>query len=512
MRSSRRALAPVLLLAPCFSLWAQAKPAPAVAVAAAVSACPTEITQPIQPQPLGIAFFQRAKIAQAKTPGEAGKVIRDAMKSLFDDKNKSNALGRDFLLGQFYILAIESGDIQTRGDLGMPGDKAAKVDLVTGADSLFTIIEKAQPACASEVLQWREFKPFQNMSATAYKALAAGAVDSAERLARRAQILNKNGAQSYDILWRVAQKRGDEAGQVTNLQAAIDRLAGDTANANVRSNFMFNLGRIQRDFGDKKSDKAAKAAQYKSATSAYMTLLKEYPTSEEAPFAFQEISNITTITSDTTSALAAVAIIKASPEKFNDMALATAGVLATRSGKSADAVAMFDAAVKKNPYSRDYLYNLAAMLYEAKRSSEMSPFVRRLVEVDPSNSENVMLFAYSFKGLSDNEKDPKAKKALIDSVALYSKKADDLNMVHKVVYLEFDRAKEHTTLRGQVENHGKVAKSYTIDFEFVGKDGAVLGKQTASVANVKPNGAGDFTVELPLGGVYGVRYAALPLK
>jgi hypothetical protein len=32
------------------------------------------------------------------------------------------------------------------------------------------------------------------------------------------------------------------------------------------------------------------------------------------------------------------------------------------------------------------------------------------------------------------------------------------------------------------------------------------------VANVAPNGVGDFTVEIPVGGVLGVRYAALPLK
>jgi tetratricopeptide (TPR) repeat protein len=485
------------------------------AQAAAPPACPVET---LQPQPLGIAYLQRNKVVQAKTPDDAAKVIRDAMKSLLDDKNKSNPLGRDFLLGQFYMLAMTARDstkivdVWTRGDLGMPGEKTAQVDLVTGADSLFTIVEKAQPTCAAEVQLWREFKPYQMLVQAAYKAIAAGAVDSAERLAKRAQMLSKTGPQPYDVLWRVAQKRGDEAGSVTNLQLAVDKLKGDTANANVRSNFLYNLGRIQQEYGDKKPDKAAKAELYRNAAKAYMQVLREYPTSEEAPFALSGISVASTIISDTAMGLAAVEVIKAAPDKFSDMALASAGVLATRAGKTADAVAMFDAAVKKNPYSRDYLYNLAAMMYEAKRSAEMMPIVQKLVAIDPSNSENIMLFAYAYKGLSDNEKDPKLKKALIDSTVAYGKIADDMNMVHKVVYTEFDRTKDHTTLRGQVENHGKAARSFKLDFEFVGKDGAVIDKKSVSVDNVPAGGAGDFTVDLDKGGVSGVRYAALPLK
>jgi tetratricopeptide (TPR) repeat protein len=502
---TRRLALLVSLAAPLASLGAQS----AAAGAPAAPACPVET---LQPQPLGIAYLQRNKVVQAKTPDEAAKVIRDAMKSIFDDKNKSNPLGRDFLLGQFYMLAMEYGDVQTRGNLGMPGDKAAPVDLVTGADSLFTIVEKAQPTCVTEINQWREFKPYQTMVQAAYKAIGAGAVDSAERLAKRALMLSKTGPQPYDVLWRVAQKRGDEAGAVTNLQLAVDKLKGDTANANVRSNFLYNLGRIQQEYGDKKTDKAAKAEMYRNAAKAYMQVLQEYPTSDEAPFALSGISVASTIVSDTAMGVAAVNVIKAAPDKFSDMALATAGVLATRAGRVADAVTMFDAAVKKNPYSRDYLYNLAAMMYEAKRAAEMMPIVQKLVAIDPSNSENVMLFAYAFKGLSDNEKDPAKKKALIDSTVAYGKIADDMNLLHKVVYTEFDRTKDHTTLRGQVENHGKTAKTYKLDFEFVGKDGAVIDKKTVSVDNVAAGGTGDFTVELDKGGVYGVRYAPLPLK
>lgn len=506
MTPTARTLLVAALTTPAL-LLAQRGGQPAAAGAAGAPACNIET---MSPSSLGVAYLQRQKVVGAKTPEEAKKAIADAMKALFDDKNKSNPMGRDFMLAQFYVFAAEYGEVQTRGALGMPGDKNASVDLIVGADSLFSIIEKAQPTCVSETAQWREYKPYQALTSAAYNQIKNKNADSADKLVKRAQILSKNGAQTYDILWRVAQQKGDENGQIVNLQLAADKLIGDTLNGSVRANFLFNLGRLQQEFGDKKTDKAAKAELHKNAAKAYMQLIKEFPQSEETPFALQGISQAVTATNDTSIAVAAVELIKGSADKYSDVTLAQTGVVATRASKTADAVFLFQAANKANPYSRDYAYNLAAMMYEAKRSAEMIPVVRRLVELDPSNGDNLMLFAYAFKGLSDNESNAAAKKALIDSVTYYGKLADD--MPHKVVYTEFDRMKDKTILAGQVENHGKTARSFTIDFEFLGKDGAVLGKQTATVANVKPAGVGDFSVELAVGGVVGVRYAALPLK
>ena len=511
MPSSLRALLLAALATPALSV-AQQRPPAAPAAAAAAPAQPTCTIETLQPSPLGIAYLQRQKVVAAKTPDDAMKAIREAMKALFDDKNKSNTLGRDYMLAQFYILAAEYGDVQTRGALGMPGDKTAPVDLIVGADSLFSIAEKAVPACAQESAQWREYKPYQNLVQAAYKAMSANSADSAERFARRAQLLSKSGAQPYDVLWRVAKAHNDEAGQISNLQAAADKLAGDSLNGNVRANFLFNLGRIQQEFADKKTERAAKVQLYRDAAKAYMQVLREFPTAEETPFALMGIKTSSLNCADTALVLAAVELVKGATARYNDVTNAQAGVMYTCVGKSNDAVTMFDAASKQNPYSRDYLYNLAAMLYEAKRSAEMMPVLKRLIAIDPSNPENVMLFAYAFKGLSDAEGNAAAKRVLIDSVNYYGKVADDMSQVHKVVYTEFDRLKDRTVLAGQVENKGKAARTFTIEFEFIGKDGAVLAKQTATVANVAAGGVGDFTVEIPIGGVLGVRYAALPLK
>ncbi|MFI5310437.1 MAG: tetratricopeptide repeat protein [Gemmatimonadales bacterium] len=508
--SSRAVFIAALLASPVMSITAQRGGQPAAAAAAPPpNPCTVET---MQPGPLGIAYFQRQKLVGAKTPDDAMKAIKDAMKAIFDDKNKSNPVGRDYVLAQFLVLGGEYGTVQTRGNLGMPGDKNANVDLVVAIDSLLTIVEKAVPGCANETGQWRELKPYQALVQGAYAAIKAQNPDSAEKLVKRAQILSKAGAQTYDVLWQIARARNDEAGQVANLQIAADKLIGDTLNAGVRANFLFTLGRLQQDFADKKPDKAAKAQQEREAAKSFMAVVREFPGAEETPFALQGISIAMTQSSDTSIAIAAVELVKGNIAKYNDVTLAQTGVVATRAGKTPDAVLLFDAASKANPYSRDYAYNLAAMLYEAKRSSEMLPVVKRLVALDPSNGDNILLFAFAFKGLSDAETNAATKKALIDSVNYYGKVADDMAQVHKLVYTEFDRLKDKTILAGQVENHGKAARTFTIDFEFLGKDGSVIGKQTATVKDVKPNGVGDFSVELPMGGAMGVRYAALPMK
>jgi tetratricopeptide (TPR) repeat protein len=176
----------------------------------------------------------------------------------------------------------------------------------------------------------------------------------------------------------------------------------------------------------------------------------------------------------------------------------------------ADAVTLFAMAAKMNPYFRDYQYNLAAMLFESKKAAEMVPVVHKLVELDPNNPDNYLLFTYGFKGVSDVTKDPAIKKAAIDSVMYFGKISEDMPM--RVAFTDFQRQTSRTLVLGTVENRSKAAREYTLDFELLGKDGAVLQKATATVPSVAPGATGNFKVDVPIGGVFGVRYAPLPLK
>jgi tetratricopeptide (TPR) repeat protein len=434
--------------------------------------------------------------------------MKDVSKLLFDDKQKANPLGRDLLLAEFLTFDIQYGDSAKRGDIGFPGEKTQYVDLLKFADSLFTIVETSEAKCKMTTLGWRNYTPYSTRIKAAYAAVGAGMADTAEKLANRAMILNHGGPQPYDVLWRVAKIRKDEPHEIQYLQTAADKLEGDTLNSAVRANFLFTLGRIQQEFADGKTDKAQKDKLYRDAAKAYLQVLKEFPSSDGAQYAMQGISISANILSDTSISNAAVTIVKASPDKFSDATLAQAGVFSTAAGKTADAVTFFEAAAKLNPYSREYLYYLAAMLAENKQASEMVQVVHKLIEIDPSNPDDYQLFTIAFKGVSDNTKDPALKKAAIDSIQYYGKMAEDLPFRLSVTDLE--RQPNRTLLAGTVENRAKDARAFTIDFEFIGKDGAVLNKSTATVASVAPGATGNFKLDIPIGGVMGVRYA--PLK
>ena len=509
-----RALSLLALAAPVLALSAQqpTKPgapgaaAPAAA-AAAVDACPVDR---LQPTGRGIANLQRAQLANVKSIDDANTRMRTVSKLLFDPKQATNPMGRDLLMAQFVTFYIQYADSAKRGDIGFPGDKAEYVDLFKYADSLFTIVETAEPKCVNLALGWRNYKPYTDRIKAGYAAISAGAADTAIKLATRAMILNHSGPQPYDILWRAAQIKKDEANELKYLKLAAQKLEGDTLNGVVRANLLFTLGHVEQDIGETKTDKAEKDKLYRDAAVAYLAVLREFPTSDEAPFAMQGVTISAAIVNDTSISNAAVKIIMANPEKFTDQTVGQAGVLCTASGKMADAVTLFAMAAKMNPYFRDYQYNLAAMLFESKKAADMVPIVHKLVELDPNNPDNYLLFTYGFKGVSDLTKDPAVKKAAIDSVMYYGKMSEDMPM--RVAFTDFQRQQSRTLVLGTVENRGKTARDFTIDFEILGKDGAVLQKSTATVAGVAPGATGNFKVDVPVGGAYGVRYTPLPLK
>lgn len=475
---------------------------------AAAAAPPTCDIDLMQPGSLAIAAIARNKVVQAKSPEDGMKGVRDAMKNIFDRQSAQNALGRDYAAAQFMILAIDfGGEIQTRGNLNMPGDRNARVDLVVEADSLLKIVEAAKPSCKEDTEQWRQYKPFANRIKAGYEALAAKQLDSAQHSAERAMILSSTAPQPYDLMWRLAAARGDDQTEIKYLKLTVDKLAGDTANARTRANLLFNLGRIQQDLAEK-APADQKAALYKGATDAYIEVIEQYPGGDEAPYAVNGISVAWALTQDSTGALKALKAAMPEIGKMGDLTLSQMAILATRLGHSAEAGELFKAASTANPYWRDYLYNYAATLFDLKKSQEMLTVVGKLLELDPTNPDNVLLYAYAYKGLADSAKDAAMKKAYTDSAVAYTAKSD--GMKTKVTFGSFDRGKTRTELKGEIENRDKAPKSYTLDLQFLDKTGAVVETKSVTVGPVAPNATGAFDVEIQKGGIAGVKYAPLP--
>jgi hypothetical protein len=508
MTRSQRFLAvtaTVLTVVPAVSAEAQGAAAGAAAAAAAAPAC--DVDQ-MAPQKLALAMIGRSKTVASKTPDEGMKNVREGMKNILDKQTSQNTLGRDYLMAQYMLLGIEfGGEVQTRGALEMGGDKAAKVDLLVVADSLLDIVEAAKPACKDETKDWREYKPYANRIQAAYTALQANQADSAERSAKRAMILSENAPQAYDVLWRLAASKNDDENQIKYLAIAVDKLGADTSTYKIRANLMFNLGRIQQGLAEKAAaDK--KAELWKNAAAAYLRVVKEHPNAPEAAFAINGISVRWALTQDSTEAAAVLGIIKPVMSTMDDFALSQAAVVAVRLTRNAEAADLFKAATTANPYSREYLYNYAATLLELKRFSEMLSIASRLVQLDPSNPDNVLLYAYAYKGIGDAATDAAQKKAMSDSAIVYITKSD--GMKHKLEFKGLDRGQAATTVDFEIENRDTAAKSYTVEFEFLDKTGAVVEKKSVTVGPVASKAIGTGKVEIAKGGVSGVRYAPLP--
>ncbi|HEY2848830.1 MAG TPA: hypothetical protein VGI97_03075, partial [Gemmatimonadaceae bacterium] len=222
-----RLLSLISLAAPALALSAQQPAAKPGAAAPAADPCPIDL---MQPTGLGIANLQRAQLASVKSVDDANKNMRTVSKLLFDPKQAANPMGRDLLLAQFVTFYLQYADSAKRGDIGFPGEKTQYVDLFKYADSLFTIVETAEPKCDNTTLGWRNYKPYTDRIKAGYAAIQAGAADTAEKLATRAMILNRRGPQAYDIMWRAAKIKNDEANEIKYLSLAEQTLKGDTLN------------------------------------------------------------------------------------------------------------------------------------------------------------------------------------------------------------------------------------------------------------------------------------------
>jgi tetratricopeptide (TPR) repeat protein len=197
----------------------------------------------------------------------------------------------------------------------------------------------------------------------------------------------------------------------------------------------------------------------------------------------------------------------ANPDKYGEGALLQAGVIASLIKKPDDAAKLFEAVVKKNPYSRDALNNIAASLLQNGENDKAHPYIVKLVEMDPSNPDNYMLYAFEYAGKLKKKVDLKTQKMLNDSLVYYNNKAEKLPV--KVSFSEFSRNSDGTTLAGDIENRSTTPKTYTMSVDFLGPDGSVLFTETQTVGPVPPKGKGEFKIHNAKQGVAGYRYKPL---
>jgi tetratricopeptide (TPR) repeat protein len=437
-------------------------------------------------------------------------------------KLQSNMIGRNFFLGRALVNLAMLPDMPPtarRADLGYTENPEGTIDILAAADSAFDAVEAEQPGCKAETTEEQRRKPYAELVNAAVNAYNNRDVDSAHAKVQRALMIYPDYKLSYiayNVLGNIQQTKDDNKSAAVSFRRMTELMKGDTALVDERKTTMILAAQLMTNEGEALEGEAKKTAM--NEVVAYMQeYLKEFPGDIRGQ---STMARAQLLSGDAEAARRLFDEMVQNPDKYTDMNLFEAGVGAARAELNASAAALFEAGLKKNPYSRDGLFNLAAV-HDAMGQHEKSvPVLERLIEVDPENPDNYQLWARywqakarALKAAADGkpESDPgfqayaKANASLLEA---FNKMQD---AVVKVSFSLFSHDGGRHVLAGSVENRTEQEKSYTLKFQFLDATGAVLDSRDVPVEGVAGKGSKSFRVELTdKPGVVAFKYAPLP--
>ena len=447
---------------------------------------------------------------KAQSPGgkadEKVKHLQGSTKVLTENPEKiSNQVGRNWLLGKTLVVWMQQPNtpyVAQRATIGYAG--AGTVDLIAAADSAFDAVQAAKPECTDSVNVYRRMVGYKLVN-EASKFFNEKRSDSAAAYADRSVAMLGPNPYAYNILWQLAQEKGDAAGTREYLRQTISSAGTDTAFTKVRQPAMLNLAIITQNAADAASG-AEKETLTKEAVAAYQAYLKEVPNDANAQ---SGLARALGAAGDTAAVQGIFAKMLENPGSYTDIQLFEAGTNAARANQDKEAVTLLEAGLQKNPYYRDALFNLANIYFTQENAEKMGATVKRLVEVDPNNPDNWRLVAGSYQLKQKSAKSGSAaKKAYTDSLLQNLQKSEKMPV--RVSVSEFRHAGAKHMLAGTIENlSDKAMSNVALKVEFLDATGKVVASQTATVPQVAPKSSQGFRVETDQTGIVAYRYAPI---
>jgi tetratricopeptide (TPR) repeat protein len=481
-------------------------------------------------------------------PAEAKKQLQTAIGRMFPDDQKAaadnvrNPIGRAFVLGKIYMMFLSQADmpvVTTRAALGFKTNPTGAADLSVGIDSAFKIVEEKAPQCQPLIGQWRQQAGWVKLVQKAMDFANASQIDSADAVAQQALRISPTAPYSHLVLGNVAAARSKNMEAIKQYKDALEEAGKDTIFASVRRTILYTLGNFASDAGSMDTVKKNQDMYFAEARAAFEALEKD-PGTQYADAAQEGLFSVLRASHDTVGIRAACKDQIANPAGFGFARLVRCGVAVAEIKDYANGTRLFEAATMQNPFHRDGLFNLALMQVNNDEFDKAIKTVDRLMAVDPSNPDNLRLYVYAYNGIrkaqlaktkaygdtanalgnSKKAVDVARRKAIIDSAAkmdplqrasldqivAWNTKADSMPV--RVTFSEFTQGATKTTLSGTIQNKTTTEQSYTLNVEFLDKDGKVVGTGKATVEKVRPSGSGSFSVTGPPG-VVGFRYAPL---
>jgi tetratricopeptide (TPR) repeat protein len=155
----------------------------------------------------------------------------------------------------------------------------------------------------------------------------------------------------------------------------------------------------------------------------------------------------------------------------------------------------FEAAVQKDPLSRDGLYNLSNSYLALREPDKMLPMAQRLIAVDPMNRGALRLVAQAW-----------ALKGKTDSALHYIVIADSLLPV-EITINSFSPGEQKASIGGLVSNyHEQPSAAQKVVFEFLNSAGAAVATQPLEITALEAGGTQQFRLEAAGMGIVAWRY------
>ncbi len=501
---------------PLIALLIAASPGPA----AAQEECKIDYGRPGQVKDAEGALKRFELLGQ---PEDKRKNFIKAVTSLTKDpeKVKSNPNAANMLLGRALVdlaLLPDQSPTAKGAEIGYLSDSAATIDLLARADSAFDAVEAAIPACKDETEEPRRraYAAIVNEAVNTYNGQQ---LDSAFVLTKRALMLYdgyKLSYIAYNILGNVQQSKDDYPAAIQSFRKMVDLTKGDTSLVDERKNTVMLVAQLMT-LQAQSLEADARKKMLQDEVAFLQDFQKDGP---DDPKLQSAISRAQLMSGDEEAARQLFNDMLTNPDKYSDQQLLEAGVGAFQADKNDVAATLFEAGLKKNPYSRDGLFNLAATYDALGQLDKMPPVLERLVAVDPANPENYKLWARYWQARAKDLKAERDKPGGNTEAA--TKAWDDANKELMETYTKFSDATVKVTfnlfshdngnhvLGGTVENLSDQDKNYTLKFEFLDASGTVLDTQEVSVQGVAAKGQKSFKVEVSgKPGVIAFRYGPI---
>ena len=465
------------------------------------------------PKELALMSLKFQSARSAPTPDARKKALRDIVKELDTKPERftKNPGGYNFTLVQALTMwGVEPGlaDAPARSELGFITNPAEPYDIVVNMDVAYKAIVAAVPACDADIAGMRMNEVWLAATKAALDASNAGKLDSADYFAKRSMLMSATNPYPHYVMANTANARNNRAVAIMHWKHVIKYAADDTTYRELKNSSMYYAAMSQLEDAQAKTG-AEQQTVAREAAEGFKALLAATPDNPDAPNLLLSWADALTAAKDT-ALIPTVYAPLLTQASATDIALATAGVIATRANKSDDALKLFQAATVKNPFNRDAQRNVAAAHCSKDEFTLMFAPTRKLVELDPNNFDGWMLFAYAAQGLAkaaQTAKKPIEVRAWTDSLVKYQTYAEALPV--KVDVTSFDRRKETATLILGVEQVAAKDGQYSVTVEFLDLAGAVVATVTEAVGPIKKGETKSVTLKTNGTGILGYRYKAL---